>query len=230
MISAILWDVDGTLLDFIAAEKAAIRACFHEFGLGDVSDGEIERYSAINKRYWEKLERGEIAKNEVLVGRFREFFEWMGADPALAKAFNDSYQLRLGDTIAYCDDSLNLIRSLRGRVRQYVVSNGTVVAQTKKLAKSGLGAEMDGVFLSEEVGFEKPARAFFDRVFERIGEAREECLIVGDSLTSDIQGGNNAGIRACWYNPHGAENNTNARADFEIRSLNEVRRILDENQ
>ena len=89
---------------------------------------------------------------------------------------------------------------------------------------------MDGVFLSEEVGVEKPARAFFDRVFERIGEKREECLIVGDSLTSDIQGGNNAGIRACWYNPHGAENNTNARTDLEIRSLNEIRRILDENQ
>ena len=148
----------------------------------------------------------------------------------MAEAFNESFPLHLSDVTVYCDDSLNLIRSLRGRVRQYVVSNGTLVAQTKRLAKSGLGAEMDGVFLSEEVGFEKPARAFFDRVFERIGEKREECLIVGDSLTSDIQGGNNAGVRTCWYNPHGAENNTNARADFEIRSLNEVRRILDENQ
>ena len=230
MISAILWDVDGALLNFLAAEKAAIRACFHEFGLREVTDGEIERYSEINKRYWERLERGEITKPEVLVGRFREFFEALQLNPALAEPFNDAYQLSLGDTIVYCDDSLPLVDSLRGRVKQYVVSNGTIVAQTKKLALSGLGERMDGIFLSEEVGFEKPAAAFFDRVFEKIGVARGECLIVGDSLSSEIRGGNNAGIRTCWYNPAGNANGTGARVDYEIRSLNEIWRILEENQ
>ena len=86
------------------------------------------------------------------------------------------------------------------------------------------------IFLSEEVGFEKPAAAFFDRVFEKIGEARGECLIVGDSLTSDILGGNNAGVRTCWYNPAGNANGTGARVDYEIRSLKEIWRILEENQ
>lgn len=230
MISAVLWDVDGTLLDFLAAERAAMRDCFRRFDLGTLSDAAIAQYSAINKRYWERLERGEIAKREVLVGRFREFFEQMNLNPALAEAFNDSYQLSLGDTIVYCDDSLELVDSLRGRVKQYVVSNGTVVAQTKKLKNSRLGERMDGIFLSEEIGFEKPAPEFFDCVIERTGERRDECLIVGDSLTSDILGGNNAGIRACWYNPRGNANNTIAHADYEIHSLNEVRQILEENQ
>ena len=117
--------------------------------------------------------------------------------------------------------------SLVGKIRQYVVSNGTVVAQTKKLRNSGFDKLMDGVFLSEEVGFEKPAKEFFERVFERIGDVeRERVLIVGDSLSSDILGGTFAGIRTCWYNPGGGVNDTEARVDFEVRDLNEILAVL----
>ena len=139
MISTILWDVDGTLLDFIAAEKAAIKTLFGEFNLGQCSDEMIKRYSEINKTYWQRLERGEITKQEVLVGRFKEFFKSEGIDISVVEEFNSLYQLRLGDTIVYHDDSLEIIKSLQGRVRQYVVSNGTVEAQSKKLRLSGLG-------------------------------------------------------------------------------------------
>ncbi len=135
--SVLLWDVDGTLLDFLAAEKAAIRACFHHFNLGEITDEQIRQYSEINKRYWERLERGEITKHEVLVGRFRELFERLGRDTSVVEAFNDRYQISLGDTIVYCDNSLQLLQSLQGQVRQYAVSNGTVIAQTKKLGQSG---------------------------------------------------------------------------------------------
>ena len=213
MISMILWDVDGTLLDFHAAERAAIRALFGEFALGECTDGMLRRYSAINADYWRRLERNEIAKERLLVERFERFFAGEGIDPSRAAAFNARYQLCLGDTIVYRDDSLNLVRALKDRVRQYVVSNGTVVAQTKKLRLSGLGALMDGVFLSEEIGAEKPNAAFFDRVFEVIRPKRlSEVMIVGDSLTSDILGGIRAGIRTCWYNPQGAA----APEDYDI--------------
>ena len=202
MISTILWDVDGTLLDFIAAEKAAIKTLFGEFNLGQCSDEMIKRYSEINKIYWQRLERGEITKQEVLVGRFKEFFKSEGIDISVVEEFNSLYQLRLGDTIVYHDDSLEIIKSLQGRVRQYVVSNGTVEAQSKKLRLSGLGELVDGIFLSEHIGVEKPNIEFFDKVLEEIKPAdRSSILIVGDSLTSDIQGGNNAGIVTCWYNP-----------------------------
>ncbi len=223
MINTILWDVDGTLLDFIAAEKAAIKTLFKEFNLGECSDEMIKRYSEINKTYWQRLERGEITKQEVLVGRFKEFFASEGLDSSVAEEFNSLYQLRLGDTIVYHDDSLEIIRSLRGRARQYVVSNGTVEAQSKKLRLSGLGELMDGIFLSEHIGIEKPNIEFFDRVFEEIEPAdRSRVMIVGDSLTSDIQGGNNAGIITCWYNPQGDKAPDKYRIDYEISDLHQI--------
>lgn len=227
MITTILWDVDGTLLNFLAAEKAAIRSLFEEYHLGVCSDEMLKRYSLINKNYWEMLERGEIEKKALLVGRFRDFFEKEGIDSSLAAEFNEKYQLRLGDTIVYCDDSLEIVKSLRGKVKQYVVSNGTVIAQTKKLRLSGLGELMDGIFLSEELGVEKPSVRFFDQVFAKIGPVdRSEVMIVGDSLTGDIRGGNNAGILTCWYNPEGTAAKEAVRIDHEIRDLHEVYVLL----
>ena len=227
VITTILWDVDGTLLDFLAAEKAAIRTLFAEFGFGECTDEAIARYSKINRRYWEKLENGELTKPEVLVGRFREFFETEGLDVTAAPAFNERYQVCLGDTIVFRDDSYEIVKSLRGRVKQYVVSNGTVLAQTKKLRLSGLGELMDGIFLSEELGAEKPNAAFFDQVFEAIEETdRKKILIVGDSLTSDIRGGNLAQIVTCWYNPNGQKADSTYRIDAQIQDLQEVIPLL----
>lgn len=223
----LLWDVDGTLLDFIAAEKAAVQTLFREFGLGECTDEMVERYSRINKEYWERLERGELSKPEILVRRFADFFASEGLDASKAPEFNEQYQVRLGDTVVFCDDSYELLSSLRGRVKQYAVSNGTVVAQTRKLRRSGFDRLLDGVFLSEELGYEKPATEFFDRVFAAIGEPDRECvLIVGDSLTSDITGGRRAGIRTCWYNPKGEPNLTAAHADYEIRDLHGILDII----
>ena len=228
MISTILWDVDGTLLDFIAAEKAAIKTLFGEFNLGQCSDEMIKRYSEINKTYWQRLERGEITKQEVLVGRFKEFFKSEGIDISVVEEFNSLYQLRLGDTIVYHDDSREIIKSLQGRVRQYVVSNGTVEAQSKKLRLSGLGELVDGIFLSEHIGVEKPNIEFFDKVLEEIKPAdRSSILIVGDSLTSDIQGGNNAGIVTCWYNPLGDKAPDKYRIDYEISDLHQIYEIIE---
>lgn len=223
MIKILLWDVDGTLLDFKAAESTAIRSLFGEFSLGVCTDEMLRRYSEINEGFWQRLERNEITKTQVLVGRFEQFFREIGAPLDVVEEFNSRYQLRLGDTIVYRDDSLDVVRSLRGKVRQYTVSNGTIVAQTKKLRLSGLGELMDGVFLSEEIGVEKPNRAFFDAAFEVIQPSDlSEILIIGDSLTSDIRGGINAGIRTCWYNPGRKTVPPEYSIDYVITDLHEV--------
>ena len=228
MIKTILWDVDNTLLDFNAAQKAALKALFAEFGLGDCTDAMVARYAAINDLFWQRLERNEITKLQVLLGRFEQFFGEYGVDPSIAQAFNAKYQLKLGDTIVYRDDSLHIVQALKPRVRQYVVSNGTVAAQTKKLRRSKFDTLMDGVFLSEELGVEKPNAGFFEKVFAAIGPCdRSTVLIVGDSLTSDMQGGMNAGVVTCWYDPGQKPVPEPYRIDHVIRDLHEIYDVLD---
>lgn len=229
MIKVILWDIDGTLLSFKKAEHAAIQSCFETFALGPCTEEMIERYSVLNLSYWKRLERGEITKAALLVERFVEFFENEGVvcgDPA---GFNAEYQVRLGDTICFNDDGYELVKGLKGKVLQYAVTNGTKVAQDRKLSRSGLEQLFDGIFISDAVGYEKPAEEFFDHVFANIPPCKkEEMLIVGDSLTSDMKGGNNAGIRTVWYNPQGAPNTNGVAIDYEIKDLREILEILKE--
>ena len=227
MIKVILWDIDATLIDFLAAEKAAIRFCFEKHGLGTCTDEMLARYTVINKRYWEMLERGEMSKPEILVNRFKEFFATEGIETDCAKEFNETYQVALGDTICFRDHGYELVEKLQGSYRQFAVTNGTFVAQERKLRKSGLGEMMEEAFISDLIGFEKPSIEFFDFVFEKIGRyEKDEVIIVGDSLTSDMQGGNNAGILCCWYNPEHLENTKNVRIDYEIDDLWQLEEIL----
>ena len=230
MFKVILWDIDGTLLDFLKAEHAAFNKCFEVLNLGECTDEMIARYSKINRKYWEKLERGELTKPEVLVGRFEEFFELEGIGKEHAVAFNNEYQVRLGDTVCFCDNGYELVKELKNSVKQYAVTNGTKIAQDKKLSKSGLDQLLDGIYISEVVGIEKPGIGFFEHVFNEIGTYNpEEVLIVGDSLTSDMRGGNNAGIKCCWYNPRKEENNLDVKVDYEITNLQEIMTILENN-
>lgn len=227
MITTILWDVDATLLNFKEAEKAAIRNLFQKFEFGECTDEMLSRYSQINKTYWERLERKELTRAEVLEGRFRDFFGEVGLDVNQAAAFNEQYQTSLGDTIVFNDDSYEIIKSLRRKVKQYVVSNGTIIAQTKKLRLSGLGELMDGIFLSEELGVEKPDIRFFEKVFAEIEPAdKSQTMIIGDSLTSDMQGGVNAGIVTCWYNPEHAPLRGDLKIDYEIDDLQKIYELL----
>lgn len=227
MIKVILWDIDGTLLDFGAAEKAAIHQCFASHDMGECTDEMLGRYIAINRKYWEALERGELTKPEVLAGRFREFFEAEGLPVEKAESFNAEYQVRLGDTVVFCDNAFELVQKYKNQLKQYAVTNGTKVAQDRKLRNSNLDTVFDGIFISDVLGVEKPNKGFFDLVFAEIGDyAKNEVLIVGDSLTSDIRGGNNAGILTCWYNPKGLENSTDINVDFEIKNLWEIEQII----
>ena len=232
MFKCIFWDVDNTLLDFLAAEKVALKTGFARFGLGECTDEMVKEYSAINNRYWQALERGEITKDRVLVGRYEEFLGNHGIDPGISSDFNDFYQLELGETICYMDNSLELVKGLKGKVIQCAASNGTKVAQDKKLRKSGFDQLMDEIFISEELGYEKPSAAFFESAYSRLQKdfgtvKKEEILMVGDSLTSDMRGANNFGIPCCWYNPSGKGDPKDLWIDWRIKDLWEVPEILE---
>lgn len=152
MIRVLLWDVDNTLLDFPAAERRALQETFAQFRLGPCPEDRVERYAALNASYWRRLERGEITKAQLLPGRFQEFFQREGIACTDYDQVNAAYQCHLGDTVVFLDQSYDLVRDLRGRVKQYAVTNGTRTAQERKLARSGLGDLFDGVFISEVVG------------------------------------------------------------------------------
>ena len=165
------------------------------------------------------------------MNRFRDFFASEGIETDCEKEFNDSYQVALGDTICFRDNGYELVKKLQGRYRQFVVTNGTFVAQERKLRKSGIGELVEEAFISDLIGFEKPSIEFFDYVFEKIGEYdKNEVLIIGDSLTSDMQGGNNAGIVCCWYNPNHLENTKNVKIDYEIEDLWQLEEILEKHE
>ena len=227
MIRAVLWDLDGTLLDFRAAESAALRKTYAAFGFGECRPETVALYSAINVRHWEMLERGEMTREEILVRRFEEFFSAVGLDPAPAAEFSRAYEHSLPETIRFMPGALETVAAMRGRVTQCVVTNGSASVQWPKLRRSGLDALVDRIFISEEIGAEKPSRAFFDRVLSVLSLPPEECLVVGDSLTSDIRGGILAGMRTCWYNPAGAENSGFSVPDRETDRLEQISELIE---
>ncbi len=222
----VLWDVDQTLLDFKRSEDYAVRYCFGLFGL-EVDDRIVERYSIINEGYWRRIETGEIRKKDALTGRFQTLFGEIGITGVDAEAFQEEYAEALGSVYYFQDDSYELVKSLKGVCRQYLVTNGVTRTQRKKLQLSGLDKLVDGIFVSEQIGAPKPQKEYFERCFAQMpGFRKERAIIVGDSLTSDMLGGNRAGVATCWYNPGGLENLSEVRIDYEIRNLNEIRGIL----
>ena len=227
MIKTILWDFDNTLLDFSVAERAAITSTFKVMNLGHISDMLLKRYAEINASYWEKIERNEIKKDEALVRRYEDFFAEIGIDKSLATKFNEKYELALGDTIEYIDDSYNIIKSLKGRFKQCITSNGALKVQKLRIKNSGFDKLMDYVFISDEIKAEKPSMVFFNHVFKAINcTDKSELIIVGDSLTSDIRGGNNAGILTCWYNRENKIVPKDYKIDYNIQKLDEIYEIL----
>lgn len=224
--TTILWDVDGTLLDFLYSQKYAITACFHALGK-KITEEQIQRYSQINDEFWKRYERGEVTKEQLLAGRFLQLFQEYDIRDINLEVFQRDYQEALGNVFSHKDDSLTICKSLHGHIRQYVVTNGVVSTQRNKLKLSGLMEVMDGVFISEEVGVPKPDKRFFDYCLEHVEE--KDCskiLIVGDSLTSDIRGGAQAGIVTCWYRPDGEVNTSPYIPDYEISDLHMIYDIL----
>ena len=231
MIKIVLWDIDGTLTNFKEAESVGIKNCFKKFNLGRCTKPMLKKYSEINAEYWKKLERKEISKPELLVKRFDDFFSLYNIECDTA-AFNEQYQEELRECVILNKNAKETIDTLEKlNIPQYVVTNGLNVSQNKKLRKVNLEDKFLKVFISDDIGYDKPTPEFFKPVFEEISKAypevnKDEIMIIGDSLTSDIQGGINAGIKTCWYNPEHLK--ADVKPDFEVDDLNDVLKIAED--
>ena len=222
-----LWDVDGTLLDFLYSQRYALTKCFATIGR-EINEEILNRYTQINDFFWKQLELGVITKEELLVGRFIQLFQEYEIYGVDVDEFRREYQEGLGSVYSYIDDSLNICKSLQGKVKQYVITNGVTSTQLNKLNLSGFADIMEELFISEQIGAPKPQKAYFDYCLSHIEEKdKSKILIVGDSLSSDIKGGIGAGIPTCWYRSDDAENPTDLSPDYEISDLHELLDILE---
>ncbi|MDO5416210.1 MAG: YjjG family noncanonical pyrimidine nucleotidase [Lachnospiraceae bacterium] len=226
----LLLDVDGTLLDFNASERMGITQVLLSYGISP-SEELLSRYHELNDRFWQAFNRGEISKEKLLTERFRLFFGELGREVDGEEA-EARYRSQLDESAILIPGALETCRILSGRYDCYVVTNGSSKTQYKRLALSGLDRFMKDVFVSEMAGSQKPRKEYFDYCFARIEAERQEpvcrprTLIVGDSLHSDILGGNLAGIRTCWVNPEGNPPEEGIAIDYEIRNVAELLEIL----
>ena len=225
MIRNVLFDLDDTLFDFHKAEKIALTKTLVHFGI-DPTEETLALYSAINAAHWKRLELGEISREEVKVGRYRELFKTIGVecDPVKATAYYES-MLAIGHY--FMPGAPELLEELYGKYRLYIVSNGTAKVQEGRIGSSGIKKYMDGIFISQILGANKPDKQFFDICFAEIPDfSLSETVIIGDSLSSDIKGGINAGITTVWFNPKGIENDNDIKPDYTIKELSEVPGLL----
>jgi len=226
VIKYVFLDLDDTIFDFHKAEAIALFGTLSEFGITpDEKTSEI--YSKINKSQWELLEKKQKTREEVLVDRFTIFFSEIGIDIDGRKA-REIYEYRLGCGHFFIDGAEELLESLYGKYELYLASNGTESVQTRRIASSGIEKYFNGIFISQSLGADKPSTEYFDACFSRIPNfSKENAIIIGDSITSDILGGKNAKIKTCLFNPKGKENLTTVKPDFEIRSLSEIPMLLE---
>lgn len=195
-----LFDADGTLFDFHRAEAYALERAFRDLGI-DFHAGAVEEYKNINQEVWQLFERGEISSEELRILRFERFRAKSDIE-ADAESLSRSYLSWLSRAGFLIDGAVKLIEALSGRVRLAIITNGLKDVQRGRFGRSSIQKHFDAIVISEEVGVQKPDPSIFEFALESIGHTnKRSVLMIGDSLTSDIQGGVNFGIDTCWYNP-----------------------------
>ncbi|KAB2329041.1 noncanonical pyrimidine nucleotidase, YjjG family [Cytobacillus depressus] len=221
----ILFDVDDTLLDFTMSEKQALHNVFAMFGLPTGSVDYRVSYEEINRVLWRELEQGLITISELGVERFRRLFLAHNLE-INEKIFSDIYLGYLGKEIHLVRGAVDICENLSG-CRLAIITNGFKEVQTSRIEGSPLCNTFEQIIISEEAGFQKPEKGIFDYAFSKLQIAdKSKVLIVGDSLTSDIQGGINYGIDTCWFNPHLKENNLGIKPTYEIRELTDLLKLV----
>ena len=227
MIEFLFLDLDDTILDFHKAERIALSKTIREFGV-EPTEEVLNRYHLINKWHWEQLELGKLTRGEVLTGRFRALFEELGvtADPEKMQA---GYERNLSIGHYFLPQAEETVEYLSKRYKLYLASNGTAVVQKGRMTSANLYRFFQKSFVSEEIGHNKPSLEYFEAAFAQIPNFdKSKALMVGDSLSSDIKGGINAGIRTCWINPNHAPAHPEIRPDYEIEALHQLPKLLEE--
>lgn len=216
----VLMDIDNTLLDFDAGTKESLTKLLAAFGQ-ELTEQRLARFFEINNALWKAYEHGEIEKSYIFSSRFGQYLGEMGIETD-SLAANGMYAKGLSESAVLMPHAIELLEQLKGKVKIYAVTNGVTTTQTPRLEKSGLLPYFDGVFISEQMGCKKPEAEFFDQVFAAIGITdRSRTIILGDSLTSDMQGGRNAGIKTCYFG-----SDPDDRCDFSIADLTQFPSIL----
>lgn len=226
MLKTIFFDLDDTLLDFTRAEAEALRRALME---ADVPAGAevLRRYHEINAAQWELLEEGKLTRDQVLVRRFELLFGELGLSrPAGRICLQYEEYLKQGHW--FVPGAQALLAELSPRYGLYLASNGSAAVQHSRLDSAGIRPYFRDIFISQEMGADKPGLAFFEACFARIpGFSRETALMVGDSLTSDIRGGRNAGLRTCWFDPLGKPQRADIVPDYRITALDQLPELLE---
>lgn len=221
----LLFDLDNTLLDFSWAERNAL---LHTLPALSISPTEhiLQRYSELNLAQWKLLELGKLTREEVKTRRYRLLFEEIGSDASPEEAVK-IYESYLGKGHRFLPGAKELLEQLSGQCRLYLVTNGTASVQHGRIQSAKLSDYFQDFFISEEIGYSKPFRQYFDYCFSHIPNfERTSTAIIGDSLSSDIQGGINAGIATIWYNPDHQRHPEQIRPDYEIHSLPQLLSLL----
>ena len=226
MIEFLFLDLDDTILDFHKAERIALSKTISQFGL-EPNEEVLHRYHLINKAHWEMLERGELTRAEVLTRRFGVLFAEYGLDVDV-QVCAKTYERNLSIGHYFLPGAEEAVDRLSKKYRLFLASNGTAVVQKGRMTSANLYRFFEKVFVSQEIGHNKPSKAYFDACFAQIpGFDPTKAMIVGDSLTSDIAGGINAGIRTCWVNPQHLPCPDHIHPDHEIEYLSQLEALLD---
>lgn len=220
--TTLLFDLDDTLMDFKKAEENAIEKLLLKYSLPATEENK-RLYSLTNQSKWKALEKGEITRKELFATRFPDFFKALGVEADGAKA-NADYMHFLSQGRFVIDGAEDICRELRRSYSMYIITNGAKIVQQGRLTDLPLMQYFDGVFISEEVGFDKPKKEYFDHVFLNIPEKdKSKCLVIGDSLSSDILGAVNYGIDCCWISE---KTSSEIKPTYQISTLKELLNIL----
>ena len=226
MFEILFIDLDDTILDFKAQEDAAIVKTLTAAGIQPTEEI-YTRYSRINKEHWARMEKGEIDRQQVLYGRFQVLFSELGVD-ADYKATALAYMENLSQGHYFLPGAEEALERLSKKYRLFIASNGTAKVQNKRLDSAGIRKYFEGIFISQDIGINKPDKGFFDYCFSHIpGFDPKKTMIVGDSPSSDITGGQNAGIATCWVNPNHRTYTRPNKPDYEIESLTQLEELLE---
>lgn len=221
----VLLDLDNTILDFNKAERIALGRALGEQGI-PVNDEIAALYNKINIRHWEMLEDGILTREQVLVQRYETLFHELGITGDAMRT-QEHYESYLSEGHWFMPGAEKLLEELRGKYRLFICSNGSQSVQDGRIASAGIAPYFEKIFISEHMDGNKPELRFFEDCFRQIpGFARDRAIILGDSLTSDIRGGKNAGILTCWFNPFEKENPGLIMPDYEIGRLDEFGDLL----
>lgn len=226
MIDTLLFDLDNTLLDFDKAEANALTKALGDAGI-TVTDEMRDRYNKINLAQWKLLEQGKMTREEVKKHRFKLLFQEFDIKASIEEVAGN-YQRYLGQGHYFIEEAEEILEQLSKRFRIYVVTNGTLAVQTGRIKSSGIKKYVQGIFISEEIGYNKPSIEYFHKCFAQIPDFKKEnTVMIGDSLSSDIQGGKNAGIKTIWFHREKDHTeNPEPKPDYEIKSLKSLINML----